>query len=167
MDRGSDGKNKVISDEFSSPIADPRFIFEMLVNFETVAHDGVGGFVIPRKITHPAIREFMPRADEQIKERHGQLLGQWCAAPAGAPAVSEARSPVHEAGALLGQLRDITFPVHHWKKSDGLEAWKVCKSRLQQWLWDEAVMSDTESLADVSVGRLSEIINKAKEKLTT
>src|SRR5678815_3621284 len=41
---GKDGeKTKIITDAFSSPIYDPRFLFELLLNFETVARDGQGG----------------------------------------------------------------------------------------------------------------------------
>jgi hypothetical protein len=71
-------KGKVITDEFSTPLFDPRFIFEMLLNFETVAHNGVGGFVIPRKITHPEIARLLPGDNEQITVQHGKALADWC-----------------------------------------------------------------------------------------
>lgn len=85
MAKGDDGKNKVITDQFSSPLFDPRFIFELLLNFETLARDGVGGFVVPRKITHPSIRELLPGPDQQITIAHGEALARWCAAPGKSP----------------------------------------------------------------------------------
>lgn len=75
-------KGKVITDDFSSPLFDPRFIFEMLINFETVAIEGVGGYVIPRKITHPAIGELLPKKGEQIGIKHGEAIAKWCKNPA-------------------------------------------------------------------------------------
>jgi hypothetical protein len=78
-----DQKAKVITDEFSSPLFDSRFIFEMLLNLETVAHAGVGGYVIPRKITHPSIAALLPTENEQIGVKHGEGLAAWCASAGG------------------------------------------------------------------------------------
>ncbi len=75
------GKSKVITDEFSSPIFDPRFLFELLVNFETVQIEGKGGFVIPRKITHPAIEALLPKRDERIGVKHGEAMAAWAKSP--------------------------------------------------------------------------------------
>lgn len=83
MEKDGQGKTKVFTDQFSSPIFDPRFIFELLVNFEMIAVNGVGGFSIMRKITHPDIRGMVPKDGEQVTVRHGELLAQWCAAPGG------------------------------------------------------------------------------------
>lgn len=79
-------KGKVITDEFSSPLFDQRFIFEMLLNFESISKNGVGGYVIPRKITHPSIASLLPGENEQIGERHGAALAAWCLSPGGVPA---------------------------------------------------------------------------------
>ena len=160
MDKGPDGKNKVITDEFSSPIADPRFIFEMLVNFETIARNGEGGFVIPRKITHPAIRALLPSADKQISVSHGEALGAWCQAPA-KPAPSTASTPT-------SQQPDDQI------KSLARELWRVlgdiCKGdkdwkRANQWLIDEAVLDTDESAPHLTAERFEQVILKAKSKL--
>lgn len=91
IDKGAPGeKNKVITDQFSSPLFDPRFIFEMLINFETVARKNEqsglmeGGFVVPRKITHPSVAPLLPRENEQLGIKFGEALAAWCAA-AGKP----------------------------------------------------------------------------------
>ena len=80
-----DGKNAVVTDDFSTPIFDPRFIFEMLINFETLNIGGQGGFVRVVKCTHPAIANLMPKPDEQVTVAHGAALAAWCAAPSANP----------------------------------------------------------------------------------
>ena len=74
-------KKKVVTDEFSTPIFDPRFIFELLLNLETVSVAGKGGYVIPRKVTHPDIAGLLPEADRQISVAHGEAIARWCASP--------------------------------------------------------------------------------------
>lgn len=82
IEKGQDGKSKVITDQFSTPIFDQRFIYELLLNFELVARNGQGGYAIPRKITHPSIAPLLPGENEQIGIKHGQALAAWCAGTA-------------------------------------------------------------------------------------
>lgn len=78
MQKGHENeKTKVITDEFSTPIFDPRFLFELLVNFEVVAVNGEGGYTIPRKVTHPAIAALLPKRDDQMSIRHGEAIAAW------------------------------------------------------------------------------------------
>lgn len=147
--KGQDGKSKVITDEFSTPLFDPRFIFELLVNFETVAIDGKGGYVIPRKITHPHIAPLLPKANEQLTIKHGGAIAQWCAAPGGQS------TDVKAVNALKAELWSLTAEKHVGKKA-----------ALLQWLIDEALISDTETLEDYATAdRLTALIAKAKAKL--
>lgn len=95
-----ESKTKIVTDEFSSPLFDQRFIFEMLLNFETVARNGVGGFVIPRKVTHPAIAALLPKEGEQIGIAHGQAVGAWCAAPSLSQAPSTGAQSAGRAAAV-------------------------------------------------------------------
>ena len=89
------GKNAVVTDDFSTPLFDSRFIFEMLVNFETLNVGGQGGFVHVVKCTHPAIAGLLPKPDEQVKVSHGAALAAWCAAPsANAPTVGQNIMPL-------------------------------------------------------------------------
>jgi hypothetical protein len=83
MEKGDDNKSKVITDKFSSPLFDQRFLFEMLISMETIAVNGEGGFVIPRKITHPSVRAILPKENQQIGIAFGEALAKWCAAPGG------------------------------------------------------------------------------------
>lgn len=150
------GKTKVVTDEFSSPLFDPRFVFEMLINFETIAKDGKGGFVIPRKITHPSIASLLPSPDEQIGVAHGVALARWCSAPGPvAPSAPQAAPPANaELKALKSKLWHTTVGIH-----------KGVPAALEQRLWDEGIIADTESLAELSAERLAQVLNKVTEKL--
>src|SRR6185369_4310183 len=70
MVKNSEGKNTVITDQFTTPIFDSKFIYELLLNLETYSKDGQGGYVIPRKITHPSLANLLPKPNEQISVRH-------------------------------------------------------------------------------------------------
>lgn len=146
-----DNKRVVVTDEFSSPIFDKRFIFEMTVNFETVARSGKGGFVVPRKLppefTSPGL---IPDEDEQIGVNHGEALAAWCAAPKG----PGSKKPVTSIAKLKNELWDLTVSKHNGDKR-----------ALSQWLIDESCISDTESLETLAEARFPEVIEKAKAKL--
>lgn len=144
------GKNTVITDEFSSPIFDPRFIFELLVNFETVAHDGRGGFVIPRKITHPAIEPLLPRENEQIGIAHGEAMARWAANP-GKAAGPQTKAAPSGTQALKRALCDAVFQ-RAGKKPAEVEAW----------LSGEGIIGDMELLKEMTDERIKEITEKVK-----
>lgn len=164
-------KGKVITDEFSTPLFDPRFIFEMLLNFETVAHNGVGGFVVPRKITHPSIAAILPIENEQIGIKHGEALAAWCASagsPAGVsapsatvtPPKSSGGTPDAEAKALKAEIWALLKPVRGAAKD-----W----SGANDWLWAEDILDAAEEpvqkMPDLTPEQMREVITKAKQKL--
>jgi len=132
-------KSKVVTDEFSSPLFDSRFVFEMLLNFETVARNGVGGYVVPRKITHPSIAALLPKDDEQIGERHGAALAAWCANPSGQTAAAATTVAVKTATEktrnwMLEQLRDVHVQMLAYgidkaiiMPTESLEEWPLSK----------------------------------------
>jgi hypothetical protein len=135
-------KGKVITDEFSTPLFDPRFIFEMLLNFETLAHNGVGGYVVPRKITHPSIAALLPGQNEQIGIKHGEALAAWCASagsPVGVSASVDVKAPVKQATDatrkwMLAQLADLHVKMQVYgidkgiiMPNEGLEDWPLDK----------------------------------------
>jgi hypothetical protein len=149
------GKSKVITDEFSSPIFDQRFIFELLVNFETVSRDGVGGFVIPRKITHPAIADLLPRENEQLSIKHGEAIARWCNSPITgpqAPADSEIK-------ALKKRMNDRA--VGHFKTGDG----KLDVPALTEWLRKGNAIQPEETLSTLNVERLRAVVEMVEESL--
>jgi hypothetical protein len=164
-------KAKVITDEFSTPLFDPRFIYELLLNFETVAHSGVGGFIVPRKITHPSIAAILPRENEQISIKHGEALAAWCAS-AGSPAGVSSLSATVTAPKSSGDASDE-------KQKLELELWGVLKSirtpgkkgfaEVNAWLWREeildAAIEPPQTVESLTPAKLREVISKAKAKL--
>jgi hypothetical protein len=183
-------KGKVITDEFSTPLFDPRFIFEMLLNFETVAHNGVGGYVVPRKITHPSIAALLPVENEQISVKHGESLMAWCnqAGAGGTTAGGHVQSSVAgQQNAPTGTQGTIT-DAETLKKLE-IELWTVLKpirkagvtsktsehpwtdSGANVWLWREEILDaakePAECAPDLTPERFREVIQKAKERLAT
>lgn len=148
-----DGKSKVITDQFSSPIFDHRFLFELLVNFETIERNGKGGFVIPRKVTHPAIADLLPAENEKIGIAHGQAIAQWAAG--GKMSGPQVASSNGEIDVLKTQVRAIAK-----------ERFSGSLKELQQWAWDNDILDmEHETLSELSVPRLREVVVLAKLKL--
>lgn len=152
--KGDDGKGKVITDQFSSPIFDPRFIYELLLNFETVSRDGKGGYVIPRKITHPSIAALLPKENEQISCSHGEALAKWCASGGigGAAGASASVSVAEEARPLLQELWNFTKSIHG-----------NSRSKLANWLVDEGHLQPDEKYENLTADRVRVILAKLKE----
>lgn len=142
MQKAKDGeKAKVITDEFSTPLYDQRFIYELLLNFECISRNGQGGYVIPRKITHPSIAALLPSENEQIGIKHGQLLRQWCEM-AGSPT-----GKVESLDDLKSQL---------WKRTKSKHGGKVVE--LEKWLKGEGLMHENICLADLKADEIKGIL---------
>jgi hypothetical protein len=60
----------------------------------------------------------------------------------------------------------MTESIHGWKKGMSAGEWQSLKPKLDQWLWDELVMADTEALSDLDIPRLNEVIENTKNKLS-
>ena len=148
MEKDSRGKTTVATDDFSSPLFDQRFIFEMLINFETVARNGVGGYVITRKITHPSVAALLPSENEQISIKTGESLAAWCKAPGASPAIK----PASNIDRVKRELWDLTKLKHGGEKS-----------RLQQWVFDELKIDIP--LDKMELSGLEEVLAAAKRKL--
>ena len=157
-------KTKVITDQFSTPLFDPRFVFEMLINFETVARKNEqtglmeGGFVVPRKITHPSVAPLLPRENEQLGIKFGEQLAAWCQNPMAAPGPSAATStpakkPASELDALKKELWDLTKPKHEGNKA-----------YFRQYLVDELALDPGKPVEDLTVEEIKRLIEKAKQK---
>lgn len=139
-------KKKVITDEFSSPLFDPRFIFELLLNFETVAHNGVGGFVIPRKITHPLIGRLLPKENEQIGIQHGEALAKWCANPG---TVSAGSLPAHPAGGgspITSSAAGAQLPLDAPPAKSKAEKPAHATDKTRNWMLEELLKIHTEEI---------------------
>jgi hypothetical protein len=151
-----EGKTRVVTDEFSSPIFDQRFLFELLVNFETIQRNGKGGYVIPRKITHPAIESLIPGEHEQLGVKFGEKLAAWSkgTATVGAAKPPAKPSQTREQVALKKELWDMLKDKHHGEASE-----------LEQYLIDEGFIADTEKLSELDAARLEIVIKKVRTKL--
>ncbi len=144
-------KNKVVTDEFSTPIYDPRFLFELLITFETVHKNGQGGYVIARKLTHPAIGPLMPKDGEQIGERHGAALAAWCANPGSKPAAAP-----DDLAALKNKLWVVLKPIFA-ELGTALHA-----ASAQSFLVGKKILQPDKGLANCTSAELSDVISKAE-----
>jgi len=167
MVKNDQGKNTVVTDQFSTPIFDSKFIYELLLNLETYSKNGQGGYVIPRKITHPSLASLLPRENEQVGIAHGAALAAWCAGtPATAPAAAPSADPVSKSdskpssgsittdSALKRQLWDLTGQHHMGSKA-----------KLNQYLIDEMYIAPEESLQTLTEKRLSAVIEAIQHKM--
>lgn len=160
-------KTVVHTDQFSSPIGDPRFIFEMLIHAEAFARPNaqghlVGGYLRITKTPAEAI-PLLPKAEEQASTRHGEALARWCAGGSGAaaayatqipPAGAKASGPPANLKKLKSALWKMTAPIH-----------QDSPRNLEQWLIDEAIISDTEKLETLALSRYPAIIEAVTAKL--
>lgn len=154
-----DNKTKVVTDEWSTPIFDHRFIFEMLICAECYSIDGKGGYLHVTKITHEDLFDCLPGEGEQVGIKHGELLAKWSVGSAPAP------KSVNRSRELKSSLWSLTQPIHQAQVGDNKELIKAARGRLYQWLVDEMILTDTESLEDLSEARLVEVIAKVHAKL--
>lgn len=154
IDKKPGEKTKVTRDEFTTPIFDSRFIFEMLVNLETIKVNGKPGCAWPTKWTHNDLLKCLPAEGEQIAVEHGEKIAQWCAqSGTNAPAKPAAKFTKRHVE-LKKELFEITQPIHHGEIA-----------ALQQWLIDELVIGDDMQVGHLTETELPAVISKAKTKL--
>ena len=153
---GKDKNNRteVYTDEFTSPVSDKDFIFEMLLNAETIVHENVPGCLRITKYTHAGLLKCLPEPGQQVGVKHGEALARWLVeaagpAPASAPTAGSVRLK-----ALKRELWELTKEKH-------LDD----PARLQQWLVDEMLLSPDQTLSDCDEKQLDAIIVNAKKKL--
>lgn len=94
-----DGKTKVITDDFSTPIYDGDFIYELLICGEVYHKEGKGGYFRPEKVTHPDVWDLIPKDGEQFSSKHGEALAKWASSdskPAAKPAIQSSSKQVDE-----------------------------------------------------------------------
>lgn len=152
-----DGKLTVEKDEFTTCIADPRFIFEMLVNLECYAKDGAGGYCYIRKITHTGTRACLPSADEQIGIKHGQALAAWCAGGSPEAPTKTPASNGNKTKELKTKLWTITRKIHGGKKENA--------PRLVEWLRKQAILGPEGSLENMPPEEMAFVVEKTEMAL--
>jgi hypothetical protein len=161
-----DGKTKVITDDFSTPIYDADFFFEALITLEAYQKEAKGGFTRVVKITHEDLWEAIPKENEQIDYKHGETIMKWCRSVGGTKKAEPKADPQKPATGKPAVSKSLAA-----KKK---ELWELTDKKhlgdpkaLHQWLWDEAILPDTETLENISEERLDAIISKARAKLAT
>lgn len=145
-------KTKVTTDDFSTPIYDSRFIFEMLVNLETVQRNDKPGCVRVTKSTHPDLLACLPKDGEQVGVTHGAGIARWCAMGGDAPASADGGA-IQD---LKRQLWSLLAPVRG-EAANWLQA--------QRWLWDECCMDPSEAVARLDEKQLRAVIAAATKKV--
>jgi hypothetical protein len=158
MDKNSEGKRVVEKDDFCTCIADPRFIFEMLVSLECYAIDGNGGYVLIRKVTHPAIRGCLPGPLEQIGLKHGEALARWCAGgTATPPPAAAAPAGTTTVPVLKKRLMEVIIPQLKATTKDER------KAEAQAWLRRQKIIGPEETIEMLAtVEQLTFAIEKAE-----
>lgn len=167
--KNEQGKTKISADEWSSPIFDPRFLFELLVCAECYSVDGKGGYLHVTKITHEDLFQCLPAESEQVGIKHGELLAKWSlggqqATTTPAPSLAKTTQDA-KLKELKRALWTLTQPKHGCQPGDSVEMVELGRKRLEQWLWDEGILSDSETLAEVGSARLVEIVTAVEKKL--
>lgn len=142
------GKTCIIKDDYVSPIQAEDFIFEATAHFEIFQDHSIR----LTKCSHPSLKDCFPETGP-ITIAHGEALAKWCAAPGG-KATALSQKPSSSLARLKKDLWEMTSSVHH-RSAPALE----------QWLWDEAIISDTESLETLAESRLAEVVSKVSKKL--
>ncbi len=140
-------KTEIVKDEFTSPIQAEDFIYEATCHAEILPDHSIR----LTKCSHPALRECFPKTGP-IEIKHGEAVAKWCNAPTAKPLASE--SP--DLKRLKRELWELTLAKHNGSPQ-----------ALNQWLIDEALISDTETTDDfLTVERMTGLIAKVKGKLT-
>lgn len=147
-----------ITTDFDAPIARKDLIYEMLMALE--CHQGdvegqqSGGYFHVRKPGPPSLHKILTQfKDEKLSPAIGELIAQWCKAPI-TPGSGKTLPDKKEFDDLKRELWAITKE----KRTDD-------PSTLDQWLLDESILSDTETLKGLTLDRLKVVVTKTKEKL--
>lgn len=143
-----DGKTQVYTDEFTSPIYDPRFIFELTINGEVYAKEGVGGYVHWTKITHPGVRPILPGEGKQIDVTFGERLSAWCSGSAPKPAIASSEL------AVLKKAFGALLPIDVRKDA----------KLANQWSLDEAVIDPDWTLETMTAEQYTAALSRLKRK---
>lgn len=154
--KGKDNRTEIVRDDHTTPIQAEDFIFEMTVHGEIMPNHA---FRLT-KCSHPDLEQVMPN-NSPIKTDHGERLAKWCASPG-----TKNGNGATDKNALLSELRAVTESIHGWRKGMSAKEWQELKPALDQYLWDNAILSDTEALTELDTNRLAEVLTKTKEKLS-
>lgn len=158
-------------DDFQSPIQESGLTRTAIAVGRVEANaSGQGGFCsfeLPAgqgtKYTHHSILAALPKNGQQFAFEHAEAILKLCG---GTPATA---SPSESKPASAPEVQPSTSDVKALKK----ELWTLTAAKhhndpkaLFQWLIDECILGDSETLEDLGSARLHQIINQAREKLS-
>ena len=160
IQRNQIGKTVILKSEETSPIQSEDFIFEATAHME-INKDHT---IRLTKCNHPQLKACFPEDfKEPITIKTGEKIAAWCRSGGQAPVNTEQQpaqqAPKKERSALDNlkiELWSLTTAIHNGVKEN--------KRFVEQWLWDEGHMSDTETLDSITESRLLEIVTKIKSK---
>lgn len=159
MGKDASGRTTITQDEHISPIQDSGLIFECLIAGEVFAREQelqgvqtrVGGYFRCTKHTVASLLPLLPKDGEQLGAKHGEALAKWCSASASNPNPNP-----NPTLSLKKELWELTKPKHN----GDIKA-------LEHWLLSENLITDTETLADLTPKRISDVLAGVKGKLVT
>lgn len=156
-----EGRTAVEIDKFTTPIFDSRFIFEMLVNLETVTVDGVPGCANVTKWTHADLLKCVPAAGKQIAVEHGAAIARWClgtSLEANAPAPAPASPP--ESLQSAAELRkELWAMLAHIRGKD--RTWAT----IEKWLVEKALLGERDQITKLDAPSLRGVIKQTRKVL--
>lgn len=148
------GKTVIVKDDFISPIGHEDFLFEMTTYGEIFEGHKYRNI----KPVLPSLLACLPD-DAPIEIRHGVQIAAWCA---GAQDPAKVLSTGPTKPRKLSDNPDAAMKKQLWKITEKVH--RGNKAALEQWLWDEAIIGDQETLAELTGDRLSQVVLKAREK---
>lgn len=152
IDKGTDNKIEIKTDQYVSPIQDDRFIYEMILAGEVYANEeGIGGYWSwkgrGKKHSHPDILKIFPEG-QQIGVAHGAALAAWCAQSGGGSSVKPKAKPGKATDAtrswMLSQLKPIEQRAHQYAIDKGLI---MPDEPLSAWPLDRVPTTKTDMVA--------------------
>lgn len=152
-DNGGRKKSKVVTDDFSSPIYDSDFIYEMLVCGEIYQKDGHGGFFRPEKLTHPDIWGIIPNRDQQWMVEHGAALAAWAAGGGNKPKPQTQSKTKDERDTVKAAIWKVVKANHADAKA------------FEDHLLANGIIKSDETLAELPIERLREVAHDLGVKL--
>lgn len=153
------GPRTTIHTDDDAPVQRKDLVHEMTMIFQMEQRDGVGGFFSVRKRTTEGLYQaVMGVKNEQLSVEHGAALAAWCKAPNTPTSKPQPTSSatVSEIDALKKELWELSRPVRGAARD---------ASGLNQYLWDEGILSDTEAVPELTPARFREVIEAVKKKL--
>jgi len=174
------GKTSIVKDEVTTPEQAEDFIYELMAHFEVLPDHSIR----LSKCSHPDLRDCFP-VGKPITVGTGEKIAAWCKTPSGGtkplPTVDPKKGPMEvpkdyagdspstaaKIKALKRKLLDMTRHISLVEKKDDKDAdkWAAGLKFLNQWLIDEGVMTERETLAELGLDRMTEVVASVQKKV--